>query len=89
MSKHISDGLIDETWRVDSIARVARRGGYSNPGRVCCIVEDTENGLIARFPAESSAQQDYYVCLDYVQARDLVLGLSEFAKELGFSEANP
>lgn len=89
MSRHISDGLIDETWRTDSIARVARRGGYSNPGRVCCIVEDTENGLIARFPAGSPTQQDYYVCLDYVQARDLVLGLSEFKKELGFLDGKP
>jgi hypothetical protein len=30
--------------------------------------------------------QDHYVCLDYSQARDLVLASSEFKKTLGFSE---
>jgi hypothetical protein len=30
--------------------------------------------------------QDYYVCLDYSQAYDLVLALSMFKEELGFKD---
>jgi hypothetical protein len=47
-------------------------------------LEDTGNGYIARFPPHSSTQQDYYICLTYDQARDLVLALSAFQEELGF-----
>lgn len=47
---------------------------------------DTGNGFIALFHAVHSTQQDYYVCLDYSQARDLVLGLAEFKQELGFTK---
>jgi hypothetical protein len=53
---------------------------------VLCSVKDTGNGYIAKFPSHSSCYQDYYVCLDYAQARDLILGLSAFKKELGFKE---
>lgn len=41
---------------------------YNVPGRALLKVKDTGNGLICRFPAWKSTEQDYYVCLDYAQA---------------------
>ena len=61
------------------------RGGFEN-SLLLCTVEDTGNGFIAYFPSCSATHQDYYICLDYSQARDLVLGLSTFKEELGFDE---
>jgi hypothetical protein len=61
------------------------RGGFENQ-QIFCTVEDTGNGFIAFFPSHHSSYQDYYVCLDYSQARALVLGLSVFKEELGFDE---
>ena len=61
------------------------RGEYQGD-LVTAEIEDSGNGFIVCFPAVSSMQQDHYVCLDYSQARDLVLGLAEFKKELGFTE---
>lgn len=61
--------------------------GYIEPGMMLCSLKDTENGYIAHFPSHSPSYQDYYVCLDYSQARDLVLALSAFKEELGFAEA--
>ena len=84
MKFYISDGVEDTVTRHDDFACVRQGKGYSSPGRISCIVKNTGNGYIARFPANSSTRQDHYVCLDYVQARDLVLGLAEFKKELGF-----
>jgi hypothetical protein len=51
-------------------------------------LEDTGNGYIARFPSFSSTLQEYYICLTYDQARDLVLALSAFQEELGFKGAD-
>jgi len=61
------------------------RGGFENQ-LLLCVVEDTGNGYIAHFPSNRATHQDYIICLDYAQARDLVLGLSMFKKELGFEE---
>ena len=58
--------------------------GYKRPGKVLCSLTNTGNGYIAHFPSSSSTRQDYYVCLDYSQAHDLILALSAFKKELGF-----
>jgi len=63
---------------------VVRGKGYMKRGEIACEVTDTGNGFIAKFPANSSVNQDYYVCLDYSQARDLVLALSPFKKTLRF-----
>jgi hypothetical protein len=84
MTRYVSDGTEDVVERVQDTAFVRQGKGYSSPARVSCIVENTGNGYIAQFPSHSSTRQDYYVCLDYAQARDLVLGLAEFKKELGF-----
>jgi hypothetical protein len=84
MTRYVSDGTEDIVERFEDTAFVRQGKGYSSPGLISCIVENTGNGYIARFPANSSTRQDYYVCLDYAQARDLVLGLAEFKKELGF-----
>lgn len=58
--------------------------GYRHPGALLATVTSTGNGYIAHFRSFSSTTQDYYVCLDYAQAYDLVQGLSMFKKELGF-----
>ena len=68
----------------DKKSFVIRDKGYPMPGRIACNAEDTGNWFIIKFPAQSHMNQDYYVCLDYSQARDLVLVLSPFKKELGF-----
>lgn len=65
-------------------SQVVAGSSYRFPGTSLCSVEDTGNGYIAFFESHSSVQQDYYVCLDYAQAYDLILGLSAFKKELGF-----
>lgn len=66
-------------------ATVIQGRGYYKPGAHAVELLDTGNGYIARFPAHASSVQDYYVCLDYCQAYDLVLALSAFKKELGFA----
>lgn len=65
-------------------AAVKAKSGYNPEAKTRCHVENTGNGYIAFFPSHSSCVQDYYVCLDYAQAYDLILGLSAFKKELGF-----
>lgn len=72
--------------RVDDIAVVFAGNGYNRPGEALCKLENTGNGYIAYFPEHRSTHQDYYVCLDYAQAYDLILALSAFKKELGFAE---
>ena len=61
------------------------RGGLEN-NLLLCTVEDTGNGFIAYFPSNRATHQDYILCMDYSQARELVLGLSMFKKELGFED---
>ena len=77
-------GSVSKVSKEEGVARVV----YLNREGPLSVAEvtNTENGFIARFPAVHSTQQDYYVCLDYAQARDLVLGLAEFKKQLGFQE---
>lgn len=72
--------------RTANVAIVRGGDGYYKSAPPLCIVENTGNGYIAHFPSHSSARQDYYVCLDYDEAYDLILGLSAFKKELGFTE---
>ena len=76
--------LIDLVSFDEAKSFVVRDKGYINRGDIACKVTETGNGFIAKFPANSSVTQDYYVCLDYSQARDLVLALSPFKKTLGF-----
>jgi hypothetical protein len=80
-----TEGYIDIVQQIGTYSTVIRGKGYNFPGSVGCDVEETGNGFIARFPATSPANQDYYVCLGYAQARDLVLALSAFKKPLGFT----
>jgi len=67
-------------------ASVVAGDGYREHIRhnALCEVTDTGNGYIVKFPASDCTKQDYYVCLDYSQAYDMILGLSAFKKELGF-----
>jgi hypothetical protein len=80
-----TDGQTTDIVEVQPETAVVIAGpGYIDPGRVRCQITNTGNGYIAHFPAHRSTEQDYYVCLDYAQARDLILGLSAFKEELGF-----
>ncbi len=72
--------------RAGCTARVLAGQGYYRKGETLCQLEDTGNGYIAKFPSNRATHQDYYVCLDYAQAYDLILALSAFKKELGFEE---
>ena len=63
---------------------VVRIDGYNTNGSIACELTDSGNGYIARFPGRSSIEQDSYVCMDYAQARALVLALSPHARDLGF-----
>lgn len=79
--------MTHDTLRRDGdVARVIRGAGYYGPikGSVAVEVFDTGNGFLARFPAHNSAAQDYWLCMDYSQAHDLIVGLSAFKKELSF-----
>ena len=70
--------------RNENEAEVIWGEGYYHPGRLAVRIKNTGNGYVAYFPSHSSIQQDYYVCLDYSQAYDLILALSAFKEELGF-----
>ena len=84
-SKHQSStGHEDIVTRSADRSCVVHGAGYSLPGRVALALDDTGNGFIAKFPAFASCDQDYYVCLSYSQARDLILAMSAFKQELGF-----
>lgn len=91
----MADGTlyVDEQRHVSHVTRFDEKHAvvfHLHPG--CTLIttelENTGNGFIACFPAVHSTQQDYYVCLDYSQARDLVLALAEFKQELGFVDNN-
>ena len=71
--------------RTVNVATVRGKDGYHKSIGPLCILENTGNGYIALFPSYSHMRQDHYVCLGYDQAHDLILGLSAFKKELGFT----
>jgi hypothetical protein len=89
IEKHIcTEGFVDAVEVVQRFggrsAFVTRGKGHARPGSVALDLADTGNGFIAKFPAKNRTEQDYYLCFDYSQARDLVLALSAFKKDLGF-----
>ena len=81
-----SDNTAQLVERQGDIAEVTTGPGYRHPGETTCRLENTGNGYIAYFPAPNCTMQDYYVCLDYSQAYDLVLALSMFKEEWGFED---
>lgn len=81
-----TSGTTDVVVRVDNGSVVERGAGYLNDGRIGLMLEDTGNGFIACWLPTASFEQRYYVCLDYSQARDLVLALSAFKADLGFAD---
>lgn len=83
-ARYVSDRCEDIVERFEDEVDVTQGFGYRDAGELRCRVFNTGNGYIAMFPGRSSTQQEYYVCLDYAQARDLVLALSMFKEELGF-----
>ena len=84
-TRHVSDNTEDFVTRVDdSTSEVIQGQGYYVQDQLRVRMTDTGNGFIAYFPGHSATRQDYYICMDYAQARDMVLALSAFKKELGF-----
>jgi hypothetical protein len=79
-----SEGNLEEVRSDGRVTRLVRGAGYVRFGSIACELRDTGNGFIARFPAHGSTDQDKYVCLDYDDARNLVLALTPHAKDLGF-----
>lgn len=84
MTTYWDGNTSQEVFCEDNVATVVNRQGYHRPDSTAVELTNTGNGYIAHFPAHSSTTQDYYVCLDYAQAYDLILALSAFKKELGF-----
>ena len=79
------EGAQQTVYQKGAVTRVVRGTGYLRERSLSCELRDTGNGYIARFPASNSTEQDAYVCLDYAQARELVLALTPHAWELGFA----
>lgn len=79
-----NDNTAQELVRHGDTSFVVRAAGYYQVGETSTSAENTGNGFIVKFFSSSTTQQDYYVCLDYSQAHDLVIALSAFKKELGF-----
>ena len=84
MTTYWDGNTSQEVFRDGDTSRVIMGHGYHDKGASSCVVQNTGNGYIAKFPAHNCTTQDYYVCLDYGQAYDLVLALSAFKKEMGF-----
>lgn len=82
--RYVSEGCEDLVNRHDNVATVTHGAGYHYTGNLRVQLTCTGNGFIAYFPSYSSTQQDNYLCMDYSEARDLVLALSTFKRELGF-----
>lgn len=80
-----SEGCQETVYKRGLVTRVIRGTGYRHERSVACELRDTGNGYIARFPAHNCTEQDAYVCLDYSQARELVLALTPHATDLGFA----
>lgn len=83
-ASYVSDGCEDLVNRQGDEATVTQGAGYNYTGNLRVRLTCTGNGFIAYFPSYSSTQQDNYICMDYSEARDLVLALSTFKRELGF-----
>jgi hypothetical protein len=79
------EGCVDRVKSIPNHACLIRGAGYIHHDRVAVEAFDTGNGIIVRWRALSCVKQDYYVCLDYSQARDIVLALSAFKPALGFA----
>jgi len=83
-----NQGCVDSVFRLSNGSVVTRISGYNHNNKMALMVEDTGNGLIAKFLPMRSLEQAHYICMDYSQARDLVLALSAFQSELRFAPLN-
>jgi hypothetical protein len=80
-----TEGCQQTVYQKGTVTRVFRGTGYLRERSLACELRDTGNGYIARFPAANCTAQDAYVCLDYAQARELVLAFTPHAADLGFA----
>lgn len=67
-----TDGIISFTKKEGNVVKYESPNPY---GAVTSSLTDTGNGYIAKFDSKSSTTQDYYICLDYGQAKELMLML--------------
>lgn len=80
-----TEGGQQTVYQNGQVTRVIRGAGYQRERSVACELRDTGNGYIVRFPAHNITEQDAYVCLEYAQARELVLALTPHSADLGFA----
>jgi len=75
-------------WKVkhtkDAVIIKAQKGNWNAgmDGKTLCKLKNTGNGYIAKFPSHSTMYQEYYACLDYAQASDLLKALVISSKQL-------
>lgn len=91
MKSYITDNTVDFVTSPsrDGIVNVIYGPGYSKSveGNISCSLYDHGNGYTAKFYNYSvSLEAIKTINLDYDEARNLVLALAEFKKELGFEE---
>ena len=75
------DGLTMNINQKGNKTKLKFGNGYSYPGETAATLNDTGNGYICKFKSQSITTQDYYVCLDYIQASDLYLLLKTVLAE--------
>lgn len=78
------DGMELVVKRTGNRATVRRGSGWHMmEGQLECSIRETGTGFVVRFEP-SYTNDEYYLCFDHAQARQLVLALSEFKHELRF-----
>lgn len=67
-----TSGIISFTKKEGNIVKYESPNPY---GAVTSSLTDTGNGYLAKFDSKASTTQDYYICLDYGQAEELMFML--------------
>ena len=78
-------GIISITKKEGNVVKYESPNPYD---AITSSLTDTGNGYLAKFDSKSSTMQDYYVCLDYGQAEELMLMLMH-AMEGSFCSVDP
>lgn len=78
-------GIISITKKEGNVVKYESPNPYD---AVTSSLTDTGNGYIAKFDSKCSTTQDYYICLDYGQAEELMMMLMH-AMEGSFCSVDP
>jgi hypothetical protein len=71
-----TEGAVVSVTTKDDKVTVRALAGFTDTKKLC-VLKDTGNGFIIKFPAWNCVTQDYYVCLDYAQMANLELALKD------------